>query len=187
MPAGVVVALGLANVLADGFSMAAGNYSGTKAVADDRRRLLQVEERHIRENRQGELDELKQILARKGLRGRVLKDATAMISENKEQWVNLMMAEEYGLPTVEARPMRAAVVIFVAFVAAGLLPLLPYLIGLDPAFSWSIGIAACTFFGIGAIKARWSLAHWLRSGTETLVIGGAAATLAFAVGRLFHP
>jgi VIT1/CCC1 family predicted Fe2+/Mn2+ transporter len=44
----VIVALGIANVLADGFSMAAGNYSGTKAERDDARRLAQVERRHLR-------------------------------------------------------------------------------------------------------------------------------------------
>ena len=33
----VIIALGIANVLADGFSMAAGNYSGTKAELDDAR------------------------------------------------------------------------------------------------------------------------------------------------------
>ncbi len=184
---GIVVALGLANVLADGFSMAAGNYAGTKAIADDRRRLWAVEERHIRKNRQGELDELDQILARKGLRGDVRKDAGAMISEDQDQWITMMLSEEYGLPATDPRPIRAALVIFGAFVAAGLLPLLPYLIGLGAAFSWSIGIAGLTFFGIGAIKARWSLASWWRSGLETLLIGGTAATLAFGVGRLFHP
>ncbi|PJI92081.1 VIT1/CCC1 family predicted Fe2+/Mn2+ transporter [Yoonia maricola] len=184
---GVVVALGLANVLADGFSMAAGNYAGTKAVADDRRRLWTVEEHHINENPDGERAELEQILARKGLRGRVLQEATAMIAENKTQWITMMMSEEYGLPPVEARPIRAAVVIFAAFVVAGMLPLLPYLIGLTPAFSWSIGIAGLTFFAIGAIKSRWSLALWWRSGLETLLIGGVAAGLAFVVGRMFHP
>jgi VIT1/CCC1 family predicted Fe2+/Mn2+ transporter len=187
LSAGVVVALGLANVLADGFSMAAGNYAGTKAVADDRRRLWDVEERHIRENRQGELDELDQILARKGLRGQVRHEARNMISEDKDQWISLMLTEEYGLPPVDARPIRAAIVIFAAFVAAGLLPLLPYLIGLAPAFSWSIVISGLTFFGIGTIKSQWSLIPWWRSGIETLLIGGVAASLAFAVGRLFHP
>lgn len=187
LSAGIVVALGLANVLADGFSMAAGNYAGTKAVADDRRRLWQVEERHVRENPHGELDELKQILARKGLRGEVLQKAAEMISKDKEQWISLMMAEEYGLPPVDERPIRAALVIFGAFVVAGMFPLLPYLVGLGDAFSWSIGIAACTFFAIGTIKSRWSLAHWFYSGMETLLIGGVAAALAFAVGRLFHP
>jgi len=184
---GIVVALGLANVLADGFSMAAGNYSGTKAVSDDRRRLWKVEERHVRENPAGERDELELILARKGLRGRVLKDACDMITEDEEQWIAMMMAEEYGLPTVEERPIRAALVIFSAFVVAGMFPLFPYLLGLSTAFSWSIGLAAFTFFGIGAIKARWSLTPWWRSGLETLLIGGLAAVLAFGVGRLFHP
>ncbi len=183
----IVIALGLANVLADGFSMAAGNYAGTKAVADDRRRLWAVEERHVRENPQGEQDELKQILARMGLNGQVLQEAATMISANKRQWIAMMMSAEYGLPPTDDRPIRAALVIFVAFVLAGMLPLLPYLIGLSPAFSWSTGIAALTFFGIGTIKSRWSLAPWWRSGFETLLIGGLAAGLAYAVGGLFHP
>ena len=187
LSAGIVVALGLANVLADGFSMAAGNYAGTKAVADDRRRLWAVEERHIRTNRKGELDELDQILARKGLSGTVRKDAGAMISEDKEQWISMMLSEEYGLPATDPRPVRAALVIFIAFVAAGLLPLFPYLLMLPSAFNWSIVISGLTFFAIGAIKARWSLAPWWRSGFETLLIGGTAASLAFFVGRLFHP
>jgi len=187
LPAGIVVALGLANVVADGFSMAAGNYAGTKAVADDRKRLWAVEEHHIRTNPQGEMDELDQILARKGLHGQVLRQASVMISADKHQWISMMLSEEYGLPSTDPKPLRAAVVIFAAFVAAGLLPMLPYLFGLNDPFSWSIAAAALTFFGIGTIKSRWSLAHWLRSGMETLLIGGTAATLAFAVGRLFHP
>lgn len=186
LSASIVIALGLANVLADGFSMAAGNYAGTKAIADDRRRLWEVEERHIRENPRGERDELEQILARKGLRGQVLKDAAVMICENKTQWIEMMMSEEYGLPAIDERPVQAALVIFAAFVLAGSLPLLPYLVGLTPAFSWSIGIAGVTFFAIGTIKARWSLAPWWRSGVETLLIGGVAAGLAFVVGRMFH-
>ncbi len=184
---GIVVALGLANVLADGFSMAAGNYAGTKAMADDRRRLWAVEERHIRTNRQGELDELDQILARKGLSGEVRKDAGNMISEDKEQWISIMLAEEYGLPATDPRPLRAAMVIFAAFVAAGIFPILPYLLGLPSAFGWSIGISGFTFFVIGAIKSRWSLSPWWYSGLETLLIGSTAASLAFVVGRMFHP
>lgn len=184
---GIVVALGLANVLADGFSMAAGNYAGTKAIADDRRRLWAVEERHISVNRQGELDELDQILGRKGLKGQVRQDAGAMISQDKDQWISMMLAEEYGLPATDPRPLRAAFVIFGAFVAAGMLPLFPYLVGVPAPFSWSIATSALTFFGIGAVKSRWSLAPWWKSGIETLFIGGLAAALAFAVGRMFHP
>ena len=110
-----------------------------------------------------------------------------MISADKNQWISMMLSEEYGLPPTDPKPLRAAIVIFAAFVAAGLLPLLPYLVGLNDPFSWSIAVAALTFFGIGTIKSNWSLAKWWRSGVETLFIGGTAATLAFAVGHLFHP
>lgn len=184
---GIIVALGLANVLADGFSMAAGNYSGTKAVADDRSRRWDVEKKHIRTNREGELEELDQILARKGLSGEVRKNAVKMISDDEDQWISLMLAEEYGLPATNPRPLRAALVIFIAFVAAGMFPILPFILGLSSAFGWSIAISGLTFFGIGAIKSSWSLTRWWRSGFETLLIGGTAATLAFVVGRLVHP
>jgi len=187
LSAGVVVALGLANVIADGFSMAAGNYAGTKAVADDRKRLRAVERRHIATNPEGERAELREILARKGLHGDVLDQATDMISQNEDSWISMMLAEEYDLPEAEEQPLSVAIVIFAAFVFAGLLPILPYLLNLTDPFTWACWAAAGTFFGIGAIKARWSLTSWWWSGLETLAIGGVAAILSYSVGSLFHP
>src|SRR4029453_12653041 len=43
----IIVLLGFANLLADGFSMAASNFLGTKAEHDDIQRLAAVEHRHI--------------------------------------------------------------------------------------------------------------------------------------------
>ena len=75
---------------------------------------------------------------------------------------------------------------FVAFLAAGLVPLLPFLLGRGDAFLASVVATGLTFFGIGTLKARWSLNPWWRSGAETLLIGGIAAAIAFGVGSLFH-
>ena len=47
LPSRVVLVLGLANLVADGFAMAAGNYTGTQAERDDYDRLLAVEHKHI--------------------------------------------------------------------------------------------------------------------------------------------
>lgn len=182
----VIIALGLANVLADGFSMAAANYSGTKAEVDDARRLRAVEERHIREEPEGEREELRQILAAKGLEGRVLEDATDAIVKDRDSWIGIMLVEEYGLSPVDPRPMRAALMTFGAFLAAGMVPLLPFLGGMSDAFFWSAGLTAAVFFAIGTLKSRWSLASWWRSGLETLAIGGTAAAIAYAVGSLFE-
>ncbi|CUH87556.1 VIT family protein [Phaeobacter sp. CECT 5382] len=182
----VIVALGLANVLADGFSMAAGNYSGTKAELDDIKRLREVEDRHINLFPDGERAEVREILRLKGLNGPVLEAATDAICADKEAWINLMMEGEYGASPVDPQPMRAALATFGAFLLAGMVPLLPFLLGLDSAFSLSVWLTLATFFVIGAAKSRWALTPWWRSGAETLAIGGAAAALAYGVGLLFQ-
>ena len=182
----VIIALGIANVLADGFSMAAGNYSGTKAELDDMRRLRDVEERHIRKYPEGERNELRAILRRKGLSGEALEGAVEQITQNHEQWVQLMLEGEYGLAPVDPHPLAAAWATFLAFLAAGMVPLLPFLFGLENAFAISTFATLVTFFGIGAYKSKWSLAPWWRSGLETLAIGGVAAAIAYFVGTLFE-
>lgn len=181
----VIIALGIANVLADGFSMAAGNYSGTKAELDDAKRLRAVEERHVSLAPEGERAELREILAQKGLEGDTLDAAVSAIARNRTTWIDMMLVEEYGLSPVDPHPLRAAQATFLAFLAAGMVPLLPWIFGVPDAFQWSIAVTGLTFFGVGALKSRWSLAPWWRSGLETLVIGGVAAGIAYYVGTLF--
>ncbi len=184
----IIVALGLANVLADGFSMAAGNYSATKSELDNAKRLRRVEEVHIDRYPDGERAEVREILRQKGLHGDVLEDATNAITAKRETWIDLMLEGEYGLSSVDPHPMRAAWATFAAFLIAGLIPLLPFIIGLgEAAFAWSAAMTLVVFFAIGAAKSVWSLAPWWRSGLETLLIGGAAAAMAYGVGTLFHP
>lgn len=177
-----VLILGAANLLADGFSMAAGNYSGTKSEYDDYVRLRAVEERHIDLVPEGEREEVRQILRGKGFRGRGLEDAVGVITSNRRRWVETMLTEEYGLPKVLRSPLRAGLSTFLAFLLCGAVPLLPFMLGLGTAFTSSIALTGAVFFGIGSIKSRWSLASWWRSGLETLAIGMTAAGIAYVVG-----
>jgi len=182
----VIIALGLANVLADGFSMAAGNYSATKAERDNIIRIRAIEESHIATHPDGERREARAILELKGLSGTVLEQATDAIVADRENWIALMLEGEYGLGGVDPHPMRAALATFLAFLVAGLIPLLPFVFGLGQAFTLSAWMTMGTFFVIGAMKSRWALSSWWRSGGETLLIGGAAAAIAYGVGTLFH-
>lgn len=183
---GIIVALGLANVFADGFSMAAGNYSGTKAELDNIRRLREVEARHIADEPDGEKRELREILSQKGLSGQVLDDATEAIAADKKKWIQMMLVDEYGLSPVDPHPMRAALATFAAFLSAGIVPLLPFLLGSAVAFPVSVAMTGAVFFAIGTLKSRWSLNPWWRSGFETLAIGGTAAAIAYVVGSMFR-
>lgn len=182
----IVVALGVANVLADGFSMAAANFSGTKADLDNMRRIRKIEERHIADYPDGERREVRHILANKGLSGDVLDDATAAITQDRENWIALMMEGEYGLSEVDPHPAKSAMTTFIAFLVAGIIPLSPFVLGLDNAFTVSGVMTMATFFAIGALKSMWSLSPWWRSAIETLLIGGIAAAIAYFVGTLFH-
>ena len=181
----MIVALGFANVLADGFSMAASNYSGTKADQDNLRRIRAIETRHIAKYPEGERAEVRAILERKGLSGTVLEEATDEIASNRDNWVDLMIEGEYGLGGVDPHPMRAALATFGAFLVAGMVPLVPFIASLPGAFTISAWMTGCSFFAIGALKSIWSLSPWWRSGLETLGIGGAAASIAYLVGTLF--
>lgn len=181
----IIIALGFANVLADGFSMAASNYSGTKAELDDIKRLRQIEVQHLKTNPEGEREEIRQILIIKGLEGEVLEGAVRAITSHKERWIDMMMVEEYGVLPQNPQPFRAAIITFFAFVICGMIPLISYILGLGNAFIAATVATGATFFLIGALKSKWSLQNWVWSGLETLGIGGIAAALAYFVGTLF--
>ena len=182
----IVLILGLANLIADGFSMAAANYSGTKTEYDDMLRLAEVEKKHIALVPEGEREEIRQILANKGLTGSALEEAVAAITSNEKVWIDTMLTEEYGLSPSVPNPLVAALYTFWAFVTCGIVPLIPFVLGVSNAFRWSVLATGVVFFAIGSIKSRWSLAPWWRSGLETLIIGMSAAGLAYAVGYLLR-
>jgi VIT1/CCC1 family predicted Fe2+/Mn2+ transporter len=182
----VIIALGIANVLADGFSMAAGNYSGTKAELDENRRLRSMEAAQIELSPATEREELRRLLADKGLSGTTLNEATDAIASRRETWIETMLFERQGLSPVDPAPMAAAIATFLAFLVAGLVPLAPFLLAMENPFSISIALTLAVFAGIGAAKSHWSLAPWWRSSLETLAIGGTAALIAYIVGSLFE-
>jgi len=174
--------LGVANLLADGFSMAAANYSGTKAEIEEYNFIRKMEERHIEHAPDGEREEVRQIFAAKGFRGKTLEAAVEVITAEKEHWIDMMMTEEHGLPSVTRSPVTAGLVTFLAFVVCGFLPVTPFVFGLEASVIASVTMAALTFFLIGSLRSRWSPIHWLRTGTETLAIGLASAGVAYLVG-----
>ena len=178
----VVLILGIANLVADGFSMAASNYSGTKTEHEEQAHLRAIEERHIDAVPDGEREEIRQIFRGKGFSGRDLERAVDVITADRERWVDTMLAEEYGLPKAVRSPLKAAASTFASFVLCGAVPLLPFLVGAPAAFQMSIAMTALVFFLIGSTKSRWSPVSWWRSGGETLAIGLGAAALAFLVG-----
>ena len=186
-PTSVILVLGAANIVADGFSMAASNYTGSKAENDEFERIRVHEEQQIDRDREGETLEIREIYRTKGFEGADLDRAVEIITADRKIWVDTMLTEEYGLPMSERSPVKAAVGTFIAFLLCGLVPLLPFTLSSSwvsrpEATIWSVIATAAVFFGIGSFKARWALTSWWRSGIETLTIGLVAALIAYLIG-----
>lgn len=188
----VVVIMGLANLFADGFSMAVSNYLGTRAEQDQRRQARKAEERHIRLYPEGEREEIRQLFASKGFAGDDLEAAVEVITSDRDRWVDMMMSEELGFSPNSGSAVRAAFSTFVAFIVIGAIPLLAFLVNLfsddsiGAPFAASAALTGIAFAVVGLLKAAVIGQSWLRGALETVALGGAAASVAYAVGLLLQ-
>ncbi|MCP5050656.1 MAG: hypothetical protein GY940_26065 [bacterium] len=184
----IVIILGLANLLADGFSMAVSNFLGSRADEQLREKTRREEYEHIHIFPEGEQEEIRQIFSRKGFEGEELDRAVSVITSDMERWVDTMLQEEHGIQLNGPHPWKAAMATFVAFFLAGSLPLFPFVwsgllnLPMSDPFGLSILCAGLAFFGIGSLKGRYVGHTWYHSGFETLLMGGGAAALAYGVG-----
>ncbi len=186
----VILILGIGNLLADGFSMGTGDYLSTKSV----REYYDREARRRRQEIESFPEQQKAALsASYRANGYGDQDADRLVevhTRSPERWVSAMMIEDLGMVKEESNPLRNALATFGAFVVAGSLPLLVYLVGLatpvDPraAFPISVAMSALALFGLGAAKVVVTRLNPLRSGLEMLVVGGFAATVAYVIGLL---
>jgi VIT1/CCC1 family predicted Fe2+/Mn2+ transporter len=178
----VILVLGGANLIADGFAMAAGNYLATRSEHEEFRHAEAVERRHIKTFPEGEREEVSEILRGLGIVGDLLGRVVAAITADRDRWVRLMLRYEYGLPAVVRSPWRAAGSTFSAFLLCGLIPLVPFVAGLKSAFWVASAVTGLMFVLIGALKSRWSVEPWWQSGLATLAVGGGAASVAYGIG-----
>lgn len=91
-----------------------------------------------------------------------------------------------GRPEEESSPVRHGVATLLAFVAAGAVPLVPYLFqaaGVDR-FALSVILTFVALFGVGASRAAVTTDRWWSAGLEMLLLGVAVAAAAYGTGAL---
>jgi VIT1/CCC1 family predicted Fe2+/Mn2+ transporter len=183
----LVVIGGLAEIAAGSISMGLGGYLAAQSAAETYRAELARETLETEVMPGEERAEVRQIFRGYGLRGPALEQATSAVTAERDAWVRFMMREELGLE--EPAPSAAlwsALRIGAAYALAGLIPLAPYAfpVGLDRALVASVVVTGIALAVFGAVKARYTGASSPRGAIQTLAVGGVAAGVAFAIGRL---
>ena len=94
--------------------------------------------------------------------------------------------EAENLPEEEASPARHGLATFLAFVAAGSVPLYPYVLpgATDYRFAWSTVATMAALFAVGAARALVTADRWWKTGLEMLVLGALVAASAYGVGAI---
>jgi VIT1/CCC1 family predicted Fe2+/Mn2+ transporter len=188
----VVLILGLANLLADGFSMATGAYLSVKSQAEYYLREWQREAWEVEHFPEGEKAELIEVYRAQGYPEADARALGEIHARDDQRWIRAMMIEELGLMPDERRPLASGLATFLAFVIAGSLPLLVYVVGIltpiapETAFPVAIALSAVALFGLGAAKVFVTHRNPLRNGVEMLLVGGLAAAVAYSVGALLR-
>ena len=189
---GVILILGLANLLADGFSMATGAYLSTKSEQAYYRKEREREMWEIEHFPEGERAELLEIYRGKGYTEEEALQLVHIHSRDKERWADAMMVDELGMLHDAGNPLMNGLATLIAFLVAGVVPLLVYLIGLavpiapDVSFPISIGLSALALFALGTAKVLVTRQNPFRSGIEMLLVGGLAAAVAYVIGALLQ-
>ena len=188
----IVLILGFANLFADGFSMAISNYLSTKSKKEYADKIRKSEEHSVINIPEEETEEIREIFSEKGFSGQQLDDAVEIITSNQDIWIDTMMKDEFGIFEDHTSPIKSALVTFVSFNLIGFIPLLAYILSYfsnsfrSNTFTLSIILTSIAFFIVGSIKGHIVGKRWVLSGFETLLIGGAAAVIAYVVGYLLR-
>ena len=186
----VILILGLANLFADGFSMATGAYLSTKSEQEYYRKEWEREAWEVEHFPDGERAELYEVYRKRGYAEDEARQLVDIQSREPRRWVKAMMIDELGMMEDEVNPFINGLVTFGSFVVAGAVPLLVYLLGLvfsipsQAAFPVAIALSGLALFGLGAAKVLVTKLNPIRSGLEMLIVGGLAAGVAYAVGAL---
>lgn len=187
----IVLILGFANLLADGFSMSVGAYLSQKSVRDNFEKHKATEYEEIKTMPEMERAEVREIYRAKGFEGALLDQVVDVICADKDRWVDVMMKEELGMVKEQKSPFKIGLMTYISFLLVGTIPLLVYVWDYTSGFAGSTFLTASILTGIafvviGFLKSYVTNAPRIKGILETLVLGALAASVAYFVGDLLE-
>jgi VIT1/CCC1 family predicted Fe2+/Mn2+ transporter len=188
----VIIILGFANLIADGFAMSVGSYLSNKSEKEKFEKHQRIEYWEVDNLPEKEREEIREIYEAKGFEGELLDQVVEVITADKDRWVDVMMKEELNMTREEKSPFAMGLMTFLSFVLIGVIPLIAYVWDYstdqnsNQLFELSILLTSLVFIGIGWLKSYVAQTSHIRSVLETLFLGAAAATLSYFVGSFLE-
>jgi VIT1/CCC1 family predicted Fe2+/Mn2+ transporter len=182
-----LVLTGVPGLLAGAFSMAAGEFISMLSQKEMFEHQIAQERDELERYPNEEAEELALIYAARGLPLAQARDVAAKMTANPEKALDTLAREELGLnPDDLGSPIGAAVSSFIAFSIGASLPLIPFLLGLNPGVLIAAAISGGALFVVGATLSLFSGRSAVLGGLRMLTIGSAAAAATYFIGSLFN-
>jgi len=187
----VILILGFANLLADGFSMSIGAYLSARSEEQNFDKHCKVERWEVENKPEEEREEVREIYRKKGFEGELLDQVVDVITADRDRWVDVMMKEELFMMENSRSPLTIGGVTYLAFVLVGFIPLSLYLLDYFFHFEGSLFLFTCLLTGLAFGIVGWLKTYVTETSTwkgvlETLVLGAIAAGVAYVVGDLLE-
>jgi VIT1/CCC1 family predicted Fe2+/Mn2+ transporter len=178
----LIVLTGLAGLAAGAFSMATGEYVSVSSQNELVQAEVRKERFELEHNPESERLELAASFRKQGVDAELADKVARQISAHPEQALGVHVREELGVDHEELpSPYMAAGASLVTFAIGALIPLLPYLAGLDD-LAAALGLAGVAAFVGGGLVARLTDRPFLRGALRQLILGAVAAGITFLIG-----
>ncbi len=183
----VILILGFANLLADGFAMAVGSYLSTKAERENYQKQRDDQLQAVQNWPVREREKLRQLYLQKGFRGPLLDQVVDVIASQPEQWLDTKMKDELEMIGEGKSPIATGAVTYLSFILVGLIPLVLYVYDYYFKFTGNLFLYTCVltslgFLLIGFLKTYINQTSRFKGMLETLILGAIAASVAYFVG-----
>jgi VIT1/CCC1 family predicted Fe2+/Mn2+ transporter len=179
----LIILTGLAGLAAGAFSMAAGEYVSVSSQNELVQAEVTKERYELEHNPETERTELAATFVQRGVDPALADQVARQISAHPDA-LRVHVREELGVDHEDLpSPYVAAGASLLTFAVGALIPLLPYLAGLD-SLGWSLGVAALALLGGGAMVGRITGRPAVRAGLRQLLLGGLAVAVTFGVGSM---
>ena len=183
-----VLLTGIAGAVAGAISMSIGEYIATKSQEEVFDAELELERYHLIHHRDHEREQLRDMLAERGLSGDDLDTVVEIIDSDDNAMLNMQAALEFGIVDEERRnPFAAAIASGLLFFLGALPSVIPFVFVGDTGTGLLVAaiLSGIGLFAVGAAKTIQTRKNPYLSGAENLALGMIGGALAYGVGVMF--